>query len=100
MLIAVEIRKPVATGPIPREWTQARSADGALAISQKNPSYPMAAAVALDALAAADASVRDAAALLGVTTAQLSRFLTGDGHLLATANLLRRQHGHKPLTGG
>lgn len=99
LLIALEIRQPIQTdAPVP-ELAKVRTPDGALVISQKNPSYPIVAAVALDALAATGAAMRDAAALLGVTTAQLSRFFTEDGRLLAAANALRRQHGHRPLTG-
>lgn len=51
----------------------------------------------LDALAADQGRLREAAAALGATTARIVEFLARDPKVWEQANLLRRQFGHKPL---
>lgn len=55
------------------------------------------AAVALDAVDAAEGRLSDAASGIGITTGNLSRLLKTDRHLLTAANSLRRRHGQKSI---
>ncbi len=78
--IAIELRAPfdLASPDIPQEFARYASADGRLAVNPKNPDYPLVVATALDALAAADGSYATAAAALGLTTSQCTKFLESD----------------------
>lgn len=75
----------------------ARDAAGRLHPGPKDPRFWPAVGVALDALAAAEARVAGAAALLGVSTGNLIDFLQTDPKVWQAANRLRAAHGHKPL---
>ncbi len=55
------------------------------------------AAVALDALDAAEGKLSDAASWIGTTTGNLSRLIKTDRHLLTAANVIRRRHGQKSI---
>ena len=78
--IALELRAPLdlASPALPPELVAQRGPNGALAVNQRNPAYPIVLATALDALAAADGSYARAARALGITTSQLLRFLRSD----------------------
>jgi hypothetical protein len=52
----------------------------------------------LDVLEACAGRVSDSAAVVGITTGNLSDLLTCDRHLLAAAQEIRKRHGLKPLT--
>jgi hypothetical protein len=81
--IAIEVRSPfdVDAPELPPELIAQRGEKGRLAISQKNPAYPLIVAVALDALAAAGGSFAKAAKPLGVTTSQLLKLLQSDAEV-------------------
>ena len=68
-------------------------------VSMKSAAYPLLVAALLDVLAARRGSMRESAALLGVTTGQLSRLLTRDPKLLAAANEIRSATGQRPIVG-
>lgn len=78
--IAIEVRAPFdpAHPELPPEFERYVSAGGRLAVNPKNPDYPLVVATALDALAATDGSYAAAAAALGMTTSQLTKFLESD----------------------
>jgi hypothetical protein len=79
------------------DYTRARNADGRLHMSAKDPRFWPAAGVVLDVLAAAEARVAGAAALLGVSTGNLIDFLQTDPKLWQEANRLRAAFGQKSL---
>jgi hypothetical protein len=87
----LELRDP------PDPAVAARSADGRLAVSARDPRFWPAAGAALDALAACGAQVSTAAESLGVSTANLIDFLAADPKLWQAANRLRAVAGQKPL---
>lgn len=84
--IALEVRSPFdpVSPDLPPEFIAQRSDKGRLAVSQKNPAYPIIIAVALDALAAAKGSFADAAKPLGITTSQLLKLLQSDPEVWRT----------------
>ncbi|MGD1277444.1 MAG: peptide chain release factor-like protein [Tepidisphaeraceae bacterium] len=85
--IALLVRQP---------WNADRAPIG-LRISRRSADYPAVMGAVLDVLAARDWSVRDSAAAIGTTTAQLVRFLRSDEKLWSEVNTHRRQRGLKPL---
>jgi len=97
LAIALNVRvKPVF--PPAEEFRECVTAAGRIEVSRRNPRYPVVVATVLDVLHAAGGEVRAAAGLLGLSTAQLSKFLSADGKVLEAANRLRREVGLKPLT--
>ena len=89
--IALDLRAPFGLDApaLPPEFLAQRGPNGSLAVNPRNPSYPLIAATALDALAAADGSYARAAKALGLTTSQLLRFLRADRHLWRAAKSIR-----------
>jgi hypothetical protein len=79
------------------DFAAARTPAGRLRMSARDPRFWPAAGVALDVLAAVEARVADAAALLGVSTGNLIDFLQTDPKVWQEANRLRTAFGHKPL---
>jgi len=81
--IAFTIRAPfdLDAPDVPPELVAQRRGGGLLAVNPKNPSFPLIAATALDALAAAGGSYATAARALGLTTSQLLKFLQSDREL-------------------
>jgi hypothetical protein len=71
---------------------------GRLSISRRNADYPAVIAVVLDAVDARHGRLREAAACLGLTTGQLSRFVTADAKVLQVANRIRQAAGLRPMT--
>ena len=71
--------------------------DGRLFVGQRDGRYLPAVAAALDVLAASHGSLADAAKRLGITTGNLSSFLTADADVYVEANRLRASLGLKPL---
>jgi len=94
MAIALSRRGPIpADWRPPDAWAASRSADGRIAISRRNRDYPVVVAIVLDVLAHGRGRLRDSAALLGISTGQLSRFLVNDGKVLSAANRIRSDQG-------
>jgi hypothetical protein len=79
------------------DYAAARDRAGRLDLGVKNPLFWPAAGVVLDVLAATGAKVSDAAAALGVPTANLIDFLQTDPKVWQEANRLRAAFGQKPL---
>jgi hypothetical protein len=99
----LELRDPLATSATSEtvmalpDFAPARSADGRLHLSARDPRFWPAAGVVLDVLAALEARVADAAILLGVSTGNLIDFLQTDPKLWQESNRLRTLFGHKAL---
>jgi len=95
--LALKLREPAQTG-VPDEIAAAiDDKKKRLKVGQKDARYIPAIAVALDLLAAHGGRVSDAAKQLGLTTGNLSSFLTADDDLFVEANLIRTQNGLGPL---
>jgi RF-1 domain len=75
----------------------ARDGDGRFAVGKRDPNYLPAVAVILDVLDSTKAALRDAAALLGTTTANLVHFLGADDRVWRATNTLRARHHQTPL---
>ncbi len=96
--IALEIRRELASPETPPEVLIAhRSAAGSIEISRRAEQYPFVIAAALDLLHAHHGRVQTAAAIIGISTSQLSKFIVDDDKLLAAANRIRAAHGASPL---
>jgi hypothetical protein len=89
--IALNCRAPfdLAQPSLPPEFLEHRHG-GSLAINQRNKSYPLLVATALDALVAAEGSFARAADALGLTTSQLIRFLEADRELWRMVETVRK----------
>ena len=70
---------------------------GRLNVGRRDARHLPAAGAMLDLLAAHNGSVGDVAKLLGLTTGNVSKFLTGDEDLLTDANRIRAAFGQRPL---
>ena len=79
------------------DYGPARDAQGRLHLGRKDPRFWPAVGVVLDVLQAVEARVSDAAAALGVSTANLVDFLATDPKVWEQANHLRAQFGQKAL---
>lgn len=80
--IAFEARAPfdLDLPDLPPEFVAQRRGE-TLTLNSKNPRFPLIAALALDALAAAKGSYATAGRSLGLTTSQLRKFLQSDREL-------------------
>lgn len=72
---------------------------GRLRVSDKNPDFPAVVQEVVDVAELCDWRMSDAAEHLGLSTAQLVRFLVGSPRLTRFANERRAEHGHSPLRG-
>ncbi len=79
------------------ELRDAKNGAGRLDVRRKDPRFWPAAGLALDVLQALEARVAEAAAALGVTTANLIAFLQTSPKLWEQVNHLRARFGQKPL---
>jgi hypothetical protein len=100
----LEVRDPLGPDELTAEalarragYGQARGPSGRLDLGRKDPRFWPAAGVVLDVLQAVGARVREAAGLLGITTGNLIDFLQTCPKLWEQANILRTQHGRRPL---
>jgi hypothetical protein len=97
--IALNVREPVDISRYrPSELLAlCLGRDGSLQIGAKDPRRYQVIRELLDVLAACGMSVRDAAALVGMSTAQLVKLIQADDKLWARVNQLRAAAGIKPL---
>jgi ribosome-associated protein len=70
-----------------------------LPITVEHADYPMIVACCLAALSSAQGRLADAAATLGISSAQLSRVVSSDKEVLAAANRIRQEAGIGPMHG-
>ena len=97
MMIALEIRADPSEEDLARSVHPWRTSAGAIEISARNPAWPLLAALLLDILHTHAGRTAPAASIIGVTTAQFTRFLTSNFKLLAAANRIRAANSLKPL---
>ena len=102
--LALRVRHPVEPEGVPDAVracidpaSPAGRRDGRLRVGLRDRRYLPAAGAVLDLLHALDGSVSATAARLGLSTGNLSGFLTADADLLAEANRLRAGFGLRPL---
>jgi len=97
--IALEVRHPVSldSASPPAALCDGIGPDGRLRIGRRDPRYLPAVQVALDILAATHGEVARAAAFIGITTGNLSGFLTDEPKVLAIVNRIRHTNGLHPL---
>jgi len=79
------------------DYAPARDREGRLHLGRKDARFWPAVGVVLDVLGAMEGRVSDAAAVLGLSTANLIGFLQVEDKVWEQANLLRSRFGHKPL---
>jgi hypothetical protein len=97
--LALRVRRPAAEG-VPPAVAACIGREGRLAVGRRDSRYLPCAAALLDVLASHGGRVSDAAAQVGVSTGNLSRFLTADPDLMAAANAIRTEAGLRPLRRG
>ncbi len=93
--LALRVRRPVADG-IP-EAIAACIRAGRLEVGRRDGRYLPCAAAVLDVLQAQQGTVAETARRIGVSTGNLSRFLTSDDGVIAEANRIRAAFALKPL---
>jgi hypothetical protein len=98
--LALRLRQPVTQEGVPAEVQACIDKRGRLSVGRRDARYLPAAAATLDVLVMLNGSVAEAAARLGITTGNLSSFLTGDDDLIAAANHIRAGFGLKALRRG
>ena len=96
-LLALRLRQPVADEGVPAAVQACIDKRGRLEVGRRDARYLPAAAAVLDVLVALNGSVADTAKRLGITTGNLSGFLTGDDDLMLEANRIRAGLGQRPL---
>jgi hypothetical protein len=97
--LALRIRRPAEEG-VPEAVRACIGRDGRLDVGRRDARYLPAAAATLDVLASLEGSISAAAQRLGVTTGNLSSFITADDELMTEANRIRAAFGLKPLRRG
>jgi hypothetical protein len=95
--LALRLRRPITEDGVPEAVQACVDRKGRLDVGRRDARYLPAVAVVLDLLVALDGSVGDTAKRLGITTGNLSDFLTGDDDLLQEANRIRAVRGLRPL---
>ena len=98
--MALRLRRPVEDGAVPAEVQACIDKRGRLDVGRRDARYVPAVAAVLDVLAACEGRVGDAAQRLGISSGNLSSFLTDDDQLMTEANRLRATFGLKPLRRG
>jgi hypothetical protein len=95
--LALRLRRPVEGEGVPEAVQACIDKKGRLSVGQRDARYLPAAGAVLDVLNLTHGSVSDSARRLGVTTGNLSSFLTDDEDLYIEANRIRAANGLKPL---
>ncbi|HEU0072548.1 MAG TPA: peptide chain release factor-like protein [Dehalococcoidia bacterium] len=96
-MLALRLRRPVPDEGVPEPVRACIDKRGRLDVGRRDARYLPAAATVLDVLVASNGSAADAAKRLGITTGNLSDFLTGDDDLMLEANRIRAGLGLRPL---
>jgi hypothetical protein len=96
-LLALRLRQPPGDEGVPEPVQACIDKRGRLGVGRRDARYLPAAAAVLDVLVALNGSVADTAKRLGISTGNLSGFLTGDDDLMLEANRIRAGLGLRPL---
>ena len=99
-VLALRVRHPVPATGLPEAVRVCVGRDGRLRVGQRDARYLPAAAAVLDVLMAVDGSMGAAAQHLGLTTGNLSSFLTADTELMTEANRIRAGFALRALRAG
>src|SRR5690606_11448781 len=94
--LALRLRRP-APEPLPDWYEAALDKNGRLNLGQRDTRYWPVASLVLDVLTPFEGSVAAAARSLGISTGNLSAFLTADEDLLVEANRIRESLGLRRL---
>jgi hypothetical protein len=95
--LAVRLRRPVAGEGVPEAVQACIDKRGRLDVGQRDARYLPAVAAALDVFVVCKGSMADTAKRLGISTGNLSSFLTEDDDVFVEANRLRTSFGLRPL---
>jgi hypothetical protein len=95
--LALRVRQPVPDAGVPDTVQACIGKDSRLRVGQRDRRYLPCCAAILDVLLVSEGSVSEAASRLGLTTGNLSSFLTDDDDLMLEANRIRAGFGLKPL---
>jgi hypothetical protein len=95
--LALRIRRHVYPDRTPDAITACIDKSGRLGAGRRDVRYLPCAGAMLDLLAAHEGSVGDVAKRLGLTTGNVSKFLTGDEDVMTEANRIRAAFELKPL---
>jgi hypothetical protein len=95
--LALHIRRPSGKDGVPQEVKACINSGGRLRVGRKDARYLPAAAAVLDVLVEAEGVISSTAARLGLTTGNLSAFLTADADLMTEANRIRSEFGLRGL---
>jgi hypothetical protein len=95
--MAVKLRQAVETDGVPEAVQACIDKRGRLDVGRRDVRYLPAVAAVLDVFVACKGSVADTAHRLGLTTGNLSSFLTDDEEVYVEANRLRTSFGLRPL---
>ncbi len=99
MLIALEVRVMIdSDAPALSLLDKHRTSTGGIKISRRHEEYPLVMATLLDLLAHCNGGLRDAAAIIKISTGQFSKVLTEDDKVLDAANRIRKSHNLHVLT--
>jgi hypothetical protein len=96
-MLAVRVRAAVDPEDAPEAVTAAIDRKGRLDVGKRDVRYLPAVAAVLDVLAAHEGVLGDSAKQLGVTTGNLSSFITDDEDVMVEANRIREHFGLRPL---
>jgi len=94
--LALRVRHPVVEG-VPEAIAACIDREGRLRVGRRDARYLPCAAAVLDVLQAMSGSAADVAKRIGITTGNLSSFITDDDDVMTEANRLRASFGMKPL---
>jgi hypothetical protein len=95
--IALHVRRPVAEDSVPPEIRVCIDGKGRLRVGRRDERYLAAVASVLDILVDAEGSISSAASRLGITTGNLSSYLTSDEDLMTEVNRIRADRGLRAL---
>jgi hypothetical protein len=96
-MLALRLRLPAPDDGVPESVQACIDKRGRLDVGRRDARYLPAAAAVLDVFVAANGSMADTAKRLGISTGNLSAFLTGDDDLMLEANRIRAGFGLRPL---
>ncbi len=96
-MLALRLRRPIVEDGVPEVVQACIDKRGRLEVGRRDARYLPAAAAVLDLLVALNGSVAETAKRLGITTGNLSDFVTGDDDLMLEANRIRAGFGLRPL---
>lgn len=99
MKLAVEIREPINAAHFePPDWLLANRQNQKIQASYHHPYHAPTMGLILDLMQATTGSPADVAAMLGISTTQVVKFLEKEPLAWTEANRIRTDFGQKPLT--